>query len=110
MTAEQEALRAQQEKLRVVTDAEAQKERVRLESEAKALEIENQATAEAFKIESLSKSRADAIQREANAIRGNLELIQLRQIEAWDGVLPKFVLGGGVVPMINFDNDIKNNK
>ena len=99
VTAEQEALRAEEEKNRTITQAEAEKEKVRLASEAKALEIENEATAEAFKIKSISEARAEAIRREAEALRGNSELIQLRRVEAWDGVLPRFT--GGVIPFFD---------
>jgi len=47
-----------------------------------------------------SKARADAIQREALALKQSPEIIQLRSIEKWDGVLPR-ISGGGVVPFLN---------
>ena len=93
VTAEQEALRAKEEKMRTITEAEAQKEKVRLESEAVALRIENEAKAEATKIEMVSTAKADAIRREAEALTGNPDLIRLRQIEQWNGILPKFTSG-----------------
>ena len=100
VTAEQEALRAKEEKLRTITEAEAQKEKVRLESEAVALQIENEAKAEALKIEMVSKARAEAIQREAEALKGNSELIELRKAELWDGKLPTYT-GGGIIPFLD---------
>ncbi len=91
--AEQEALQAENEKTKRVTQAEAA-----------AAEIELAAGAEAFQIEAASKARADAIAREAKALRGNPALIQLRIAEKWDGVLPKFT-GQEGIPFINIDLD-----
>jgi len=91
--AEQEALQAENEKTKRVTQAEAA-----------AAEIKLAAEAEAFKIEIASKARADAIAREAKALRGNPDLIQLRIAEKWDGVLPKFT-GSEAIPLLNIDLD-----
>jgi regulator of protease activity HflC (stomatin/prohibitin superfamily) len=91
--AEQEALQAENEKTRRVTQAEAA-----------AAEIKLAAGAEAFQIEVASKARAAAIAREAKALRGNPDLIQLRIAERWDGVLPKFT-GQEGIPFINIDLD-----
>jgi len=87
--AEQEALQAKNEKDRRVTQAEAA-----------AAERKLGADAEAYQIEAASKARADAIRREAEALKDNPELIQLRIAEKWDGVLPRFS-GGGAVPLLN---------
>ena len=54
---------------------------------------ENEAKAEAAKIEMISTAKADAIRREAEALTGNPDLIRLRQIEQWNGILPKFTSG-----------------
>jgi len=89
--AEQEALKAKNEKLRRVTQAEAA-----------AAERTLAADAEAYQIEVASKARADAIRREAEALKGNPELIQLRIAEQWDGHLPQ-VSGGGAIPLLNLD-------
>ena len=93
--AEQEALQALNEKIRRVTQAEAAAEEEKLA-----------AAAEAFQIEIASKARAEAIEREAKALRSNPQIIQLRIAEKWDGTLPKFS-GGGVVPMLNVDSLLK---
>ncbi len=87
--AEQEALRAKNEKLMRVTQAEASAEERKLA-----------ASAEAFSTEIQSKARADAIKREAEALRDNPEIIQLRAIERWDGILPR-IQGSGVLPFLN---------
>ena len=90
--AEQEALKAENEKLRRVTQAEAA-----------AAERELAADAEAYQTEVTSKARAEAIRREAEALKGNDELIQLRLAESWDGKLPQ-VSGGPTIPLLNLEN------
>ena len=89
--AEQEALKATNEKDRRVTQAEAQAEEKRLIADALAYEIE---------VESVS--RAEAIKREAEALADNPQLIQLRLAEKWDGQLPKFT--GETIPFISIDD------
>lgn len=87
--AEQMALQAKNEKIMRVTQAEASAEERKLS-----------AGAEAFSTEIQSKARADAITREALALKQSPEIIQLRSIEKWDGMLPR-ISGGGVVPFLN---------
>ncbi len=89
--AEQEALKAKNEKLRRVTQAEAA-----------AAERTLAADAEAYQIEAASVARAEAIKREAAALRGNPALIQLRIAEKWNGQLPQLT-GGGAIPLLNID-------
>ena len=64
-------------------------------------------SAEAFSTEVQSKARADAIQREALALKQSPEIIQLRAIEKWDGVLPRISGENGVVPFLNVDEIAK---
>ena len=87
--AEQEALQAKNEKTRRVTQAEAGAAEKKLAAEA-----------EAYQITVESKARADAIKREANALKGNPALIQLRIAETWNGELPKFSSGSSI-PMLD---------
>jgi prohibitin 2 len=87
--AEQEALQALNEKTRRVTQAEAAAAEKKLAAEA-----------EAYQISVESKARADAIKREANALKGNPALIQLRMAEKWNGELPKFSSGNSI-PMFD---------
>lgn len=87
--AEQQALQAKNEKIMRTTQAEAS-----------ATERQLSADAEAYSTEVQSKARADAIRREAEALKQSPELIQLRAVEKWDGVLPR-LNGGGVVPFLN---------
>jgi hypothetical protein len=49
-----------------------------------------------------SKARADAIRREAEALKDNAALVQLRIAEQWDGRLPQ-VAGGNSIPLLNLD-------
>lgn len=80
--AEQEALQAKNEKSRRVTQAEAAAEEKKLAAQASAYEIEMS-----------SKARANAIEIEAKALKDNPQLIKLRMIEKWNGVLPKINTG-----------------
>ena len=89
--AEQEALQAENEKLRRVTQAEAA-----------AAERTLAADAEAYQIEVASIAKAEAIRREAEALRDNPDLIQLRLAEKWDGQLPQFT-GSNAIPLLNVD-------
>ena len=93
--AEQDALRAENEKIRLITQAEAQARKVELEADAAA-----------FQIEAESVARADAIRREAEALRNNPQLIQLRIAERWNGELPR-VNGSSVVPLLNISDLLK---
>ena len=90
--AEQEALKAENEKLRRVTQAEAANEERKLLADA-----------EAYQITQASMSKAEAIKREAAALRDNPEMIQLRLAEKWDGKLP-VVNGGSSIPLLNLEN------
>ena len=90
--AEQQALQAKNEKLRRVTQAEAAAEEVKLA-----------AAAQAFTIEAESVARAEAIQREAEALTGRPEVLRLRSIERWDGVLPRITSGDGILQMLQLD-------
>ncbi len=87
--AEQDSLRAENEKRTRVTQAEA-----------KAKEETLAADAAAYSLEVQSKAKAAAIERESKALEANPQLIQLRTAERWDGKLPTMTCGGPV-PFIN---------
>lgn len=94
--AEQDALRAENEKVRRSTEAEA-----------KAIEEKRKSDGAAYETEVVSKARASAITREAEALKLNPEaLIQLRNIERWNGKLPTYN-GSGQVPFIGGTSDKK---
>lgn len=88
--AEQESLKAINEKTRRITDAEATTAEQKLAADAKAYATEVE-----------SKARAAAIQREAEALKASPEVIQLRAIERWNGLLPVYLGGGQPVPFID---------
>lgn len=87
--AEQEALQAENEKRKRIT-----------QSEAAAAERRNAADAAAYEIEKQSVARAQAIEREARALAGNPGLIQLRATEKWNGALPTFTGGQQPLPFL----------
>ncbi len=96
--AEQEALQALNEKTKRVTQAES-----RLPG------AEARRRCGSLRHRARSKAKADAIEREAKALKSNPELIQLRLSEKWDGTLPKFT-GSGAVPFINVDSALNDNQ
>ena len=64
-----------------------------------------EADAEAYSVTVKSKARAEAIQREARALRGNPALVELRRVERWNGELPQFT--GGATPLMDVSKVIK---
>jgi regulator of protease activity HflC (stomatin/prohibitin superfamily) len=87
--AEQDALRAENEKKQKVTQAEAERD------SAKA-----RADGEAYSIEVRSKAEAAAIQRKADALRANQNLVQLNAVDKWDGKLPAYMSGQAPLPFL----------
>ena len=75
--AEQQALQAKNEKIKKITDAEAVAAKIKIESIA----------------------TANAIRREARALKENPILIEYKRMEKWDGKLPDVT--GGVIPMFD---------
>lgn len=91
--AEQEALKAENEKKKKITDAEAT-----------ARELELKGDSQAYQINVESIARADAIKREAEALSQNPLLIQLRAIEAWDGRMPQYMMGESLNMLMQIPN------
>lgn len=81
--AEQQALQAKNEKIKKITDAEAIAEKIKIESIA----------------------TANAIRREARALRENPHLIEYKRMEKWDGKLPEVT--GGAIPMFDIQGKPK---
>lgn len=88
--AQQDVLRAENEKQKRITDAEAGYQ-----------EKKRAADAEGYQIEQVSTQRAKAIEREAKALAGNPSVLQLRAIEKWNGAVPTYSGGQQPVPFIN---------
>lgn len=96
--AEQDSLRAENEKKTRVTQAEAKAREVTLAAEADAAKTKLAADATAYQTDAESKARAAAITREANALESNPGLVQLRIAERWDGKLPTYT--GNSIPLL----------
>ena len=56
------------------------------------------------KIENEAKAQAEAIEIKGAALRKNPEILKLRAIERWDGVVPRVNLGGNAIPLINLND------
>jgi regulator of protease activity HflC (stomatin/prohibitin superfamily) len=85
--AEQDSLRAKNEKEKRITEAEAAAKEATLAADALA-----------YKTEVESKARSAAIERESKALESNPNLIQLRIAERWDGKLPHYT--GSSIPLL----------
>jgi regulator of protease activity HflC (stomatin/prohibitin superfamily) len=83
--AEQDALRAERELRRAQIEAQQQVARAEAEAEAKL---------------AVARAEAESLRLQREVI--SAELLQLRFIERWDGILPRFMSGdSGMVPFVN---------
>jgi len=105
--AEQDALRAKNEKTRRITEAEASAEEVTLAAQAQATSQKAKAEALAFEIDQISVARSQAIEREGKFLQEYPEVIKLRTTEKWNGVLPKYNLGN-TTPLISLPKEKEN--
>ncbi len=62
------------------------------------------ADARAYEITAEAKAQAEAITIKGEALRKYPDIIKLRSVERWDGILPRVTMGGNAVPMINIDD------
>ena len=103
--AELERFRTEQQQK--IAQAEAELEAAKKEAERKEVE----ADARAYQITAEAKARAEAIRIEGQAITQNPNLIKLRQVEQWDGVMPKFFTGNSGSTGVLFSmSDLDNKK
>ena len=73
----------------------AQQDALAAENKLKQIEFEaQQAVASA-------KGKAEAQRIEGEALRANPEVLELRAVEKWDGKLPQYMTGGQTTPFIN---------
>jgi regulator of protease activity HflC (stomatin/prohibitin superfamily) len=87
--AEQDALRAERELRRVQIEAQQQVAQAEAQAEARLM---------------VAKAEAEGLRLQRDVI--SPPLLQLRFIEKWDGILPRFNAGdGGLVPLINIPQD-----
>ncbi|MEO6847943.1 MAG: prohibitin family protein [Chthoniobacterales bacterium] len=108
--AEQDALRALNDKTKRITDAEASAAERKLAADAEAYSNLARARAEAESITATSISRAAAIQRESEALAKNPNIIELRKVEKWNGTLPMYTLGGGAGTLIQLPQERPSSK
>lgn len=73
---------------------EAENNTIRIKEEAKQKVITAQAQAESIRIR-------------AKALTQNAAIVDYEAVMKWDGVLPQYMLGGGVMPFINLNKDKK---
>ena len=89
--AEQEALQAENEKIKKITQAEAEAEQEKLAADARA-----------YKTLKEAEARASAINLEGQALNNHSELIQLRIAEKWDGKVSQVKgVEGGMLLNVN---------
>ena len=101
-TAEQEALRASNILRRIKVEADQKIETARGEAES----IKLRAEAEAKAIELKAAAEAQAQQILAEVV--NRDVITLRAVEKWDGVMPKFT--GDTLPFVSFGEQLSSPK
>lgn len=77
-------------------EANAQREQARGAADARLL----QATAEAKATALQGSAQAQAIEAQANALKANPELVNLRRAERWDGKLPSAIYGSAPIPFL----------
>merc|ERR1712127_1127827 len=86
--AEQDALRALNEKTRII-----------IQAEASAQEMMIRANASAFRIKELGAAKAYAIELEGLQLRDNPDLVKLRVVERWQGAL-SMIQGAGTTSFL----------
>ncbi len=97
-TAEQEALRASNDLRRIAVEADQQIEEAR--GEAESIKLRAQAEADAITM----RAEAEAKAQELLAKFVNRDVIHLRTVEKWDGVMPRVT--GDAIPLLNIGQDM----
>ena len=87
--AQQDALRAGSEKQQRVTEAEGIRDATKARADG-----------DAYAVDVCSKAEAIAIQRRADALKTNPQLIELNAIDKWDGKLPQYTGGNQPIPFL----------
>ena len=86
-----------------VTQARAQADARRAEAQAQADAVRLAAQAESEAIKLRGEAEAEAIKARGDALKDNPGLVALTQAEKWDGQLPRTMLPGGSIPMLNLN-------
>jgi len=101
-TAEQEALRASNILRRIKVEADQKIEMAR--GLAESIKLRAQADAKAIELKAAAEAQAQRILSEVV----NRDVITLRAVEKWDGVMPRFT--GDTLPFVSFDERLSSPK
>ncbi len=106
--ATQEAIKSQNETVRVEEEGKQRVIKARAESDSKkaqsdadayAIEVESKAKAEAIRQMGLAES--EAIREKSKALAQNANLVELTKAERWNGALPQNIYGSGPIPFLD---------
>ena len=106
--ATQEAIKAQNETVRVTEEgkqqvikakAEADSQKAASEAKAYSIKVESEAKAEATK--QIGLAEAAAIREKSKALSENSKLVELTKAEKWNGALPVNMYGSAPLPLLN---------
>ena len=106
--ATQEKLRAQTQQEQATMEAQQAAERKKIEAQAAAEVAKVQADADAYAVQVKAEAEAEANKKISASLTE--ELVNYRQIQQWDGILPQFVGSGDTIPIINFGQNTPENK
>lgn len=97
-----------QELKRFTTEQEQQQVKAKAEKMAAIEEAEKRvalADAKAYEITAEAKAQAEAITIKGEALKKYPDIIKLRSVEQWNGILPRVTMGGNsAIPMINMSD------
>ena len=106
--ATQEAIKSQNETVRIAEEAKQQVIKARAESDSKkaqsdadayAIQVESKAKADA--IRQMGIAEAEAIEKKSKALSQNAKLVELTKAEKWNGQLPQNMYSNGPVPFLD---------
>ena len=109
--ATQEAIKSQNETVRVAEEGKQRVIKARAESDSKkaqsdadayAIEVESKAKAEAIRQMGLAES--EAIREKSKALAQNANLVELTKAERWNGALPQNIYGSGPIPFLDISS------
>lgn len=100
--ATQEKLRAQTQQEQQTMEAEQAAKRKTIAAQADAEVAQIQADADAYAVGVKAAAEAEANKKIADSLTN--ELVNYKQIQQWNGILPQFVGSGDTIPIINFES------
>ena len=104
--ATQEAQRARTQQEQQTMEAEQAAARKRIAAEADAEVAKVQAEADAYAVQVKAEAEAEANSKISSSITS--DLIEYRQIQQWNGILPQFVGGASSIPILNMGETTEN--